>query len=179
MTVSAHEVLEFWISAGPQKWFAKDDAFDALCADFEAAHHIAARGECTVWEQTADSALALILLLDQIPRNIFRGSAHAFATDGLAQSLALRAVAAGYDRVTPMPLRIFYYMPLEHAEDIALQERCVALMEAAGDEEFTRFAKLHRDIIARFGRFPHRNAALGRASTPEEDAFLAGGGFKG
>jgi len=173
------DLLDFWTNAGPDHWFAKDDGFDRRCADFGPAHHAAARGEYTSWETTVEGSLALILLLDQIPRNIFRGSAHAFATDGLALAIALRAIAANHDSTTPIPLRIFYYLPLEHAEDLSAQERSVTLMEAVGDESFTRFARLHRDIVARFGRFPHRNAALGRTTTPEEQAFLDGGGFSG
>lgn len=173
------EIVTFWAEAGPTAWFKKDDAFDARCRAFEPAHHAAARGELGDWERTPEGALALLLLLDQIPRNIFRGSAHAFATDGLAQTIADRAVNAGHDRAIAMPLRIFIYMPFEHAEDLAMQARCVALMRATGDEEFTKFALLHRDIIARFGRFPHRNGALGRATTAEEQAFLDAGGFAG
>ncbi len=174
------DTLAFWSAAGPAAWFKKDAAFDeALRARFEAAHHCAARGELPHWEQNAEGALALVLLLDQIPRNIYRNSAHAFATDPLAQALADRAVNAGFDRATAMPLRIFFYLPFEHAENIALQARGVALMETTGDAEFLKFAVLHRDVIARFGRFPHRNAALGRTSTAEELTFLAAGGFAG
>lgn len=175
----ANEIVAFWLGAGPKSWFAKDDAFDARCRAFEAAHHAAARGELADWEATPEGALALILLLDQIPRNVFRNSAHAFATDPLAQAVADRAVNAGHDRATAMPLRIFFYLPFEHAENLAQQARCVALMEATGDVEYAKYARIHRDIIARFDRFPHRNAALGRISTAEEQAYLAGGGFAG
>ncbi len=174
------DITQFWTAAGPAAWFKKDSAFDeTLRTRFEAAHHAAARGEYAAWEPTAEGALALLLLLDQIPRNIYRGSAHAFATDPLAQALADRAVNSGHDRATAMPLRIFFYLPFEHAENLSAQARCVALMEATGDAEFVRYAILHRDIIARFGRFPHRNAALGRTTTPEEQAFLDAGGFAG
>ncbi len=174
------EILDFWSSAGPSAWFKKDTAFDdELRHHFEAAHHAAARGELSDWEQNAEGALALILLLDQIPRNIYRDSAHAFATDPLAQAAADRALSAGHDRATPMPLRIFFYLPFEHAENLAQQARCVALMEATSDAEFVKYAIIHRDIIARFGRFPHRNAALGRLTTTEEQAFLDAGGFAG
>lgn len=174
-----NDIIAFWTAAGPAAWFAKDDGFDARCRAFEAAHHAAARGELGEWEATPEGALALILLLDQIPRNLYRGTAHAFATDPLAQAIADRAIAAGHDRATAMPLRIFFYLPFEHAEDLSLQARCVALFEATGDAEYTKYAILHRDVIARFGRFPHRNVALGRATTEEEQAFLDGGGFKG
>lgn len=173
------EIVKFWREAGEKAWFAKSDAFDARCRNFEAAHHAAARRECANWEQNAEGALALILLLDQIPRNIYRNSAHAFATDSLAQGIAQRAIAAGFHLATPMPLRIFFFLPLEHAENLALQAQCLALMQETGVEEFVRYAALHRDIIARFSRFPHRNEALGRVSTPEELDFLASGGFAG
>lgn len=173
------DIVRFWSAAGPAAWYKKDAAFDGRCRDFEAAHHAAARGELSRWEANAEGALALLLLLDQIPRNIFRDSAHAFATDGLAQRIAADAIAVGHDQATPMPLRIFFYMPLEHAEDLAQQDRCVALFEAAGNAEYLKYAVLHRDIIARFGRFPHRNAMLGRKTTPDEAAFLAEGGFSG
>jgi uncharacterized protein (DUF924 family) len=176
---TAAEIVRFWRDAGPKAWFAKNDTFDGRCRGFEAEHHAAARRELAQWEDDAECALALILLLDQIPRNIFRDSAHAFATDGLAQGVAARAIERGFDAATDSALRVFFYLPLEHAEDLALQEHCVTLTEALGDAQFTKFAKLHRDVIARFGRFPHRNVVLGRKSTPEELAFLAEGGFAG
>ncbi len=110
------------------------------------------------WERDAEGALALLILLDQIPRNIFRKSPHAFATDGLAQAIAARALDRGFDAATDSTLRFFFYMPFEHAEDLAMQERCVTLFTDLGDANYLKFAILHRDIIARFGRFPHRNA---------------------
>lgn len=173
-------VVKFWTEAGPSRWFAKDDAFDAdLRTHFEAAHHTAARGGFADWEETPEGALALLLLTDQIPRNIFRGSAHAFATDPRAREVADRAIARGFDQRFEPLLRCFFYLPLEHSETMEDQERSVALFEALGDENYTRYAVLHRDIIARFGRFPHRNLVLGRVTTPEEQAFLDGGGFAG
>ena len=176
---SGFEVVRFWRDAGPKAWFVADETFDGRCRTFENAHHAAARRELSAWERDADGALALCLLLDQIPRNIFRYSPHAFATDKLAQAVAQRAIAGGFDARTEVALRLFFYLPLEHAEDLALQDECVRLMAALGDSEYLRYAKLHRDIIARFGRFPHRNAALGRSSTGEELAYLAEGGFRG
>jgi uncharacterized protein (DUF924 family) len=176
---TAAEIVRFWRDAGPKAWFAKNDTFDGRCRGFEAEHHAAARRELAEWETDAEGALALVLLLDQIPRNIFRNSAHAFATDPLAAQVAGRAIERGFDAATDSALRVFFYLPYEHAEDLALQERCVVLTEALGNAEFTKYAKLHRDIIARFGRFPHRNGVLGRRSTPEELAFLADGGFAG
>jgi len=182
--ITPADIIAFWSEAGPARWYKKDDAFDAEIRDrFEPAHHAAARGEYADWAESAEGApegsLALLILLDQFPRNIYRDSAHAFAADGLAVRIAVRAIDAGHDRATPMPMRIFFYMPLEHSEGLGLQARSCALFEAAGNGEYLRYAILHRDIIARFGRFPHRNACLGRVSTPEEIEFLASGGFQG
>jgi len=180
MSISPQDIVAFWSGAGPEKWFKRDDGFDALLRTrFEAAHHVAARGELAAWEETAEGALALILLLDQVPRNIYRNSPHAFAADGLARLAAERTITAGHDQATAMPLRVFFYMPFEHAEDLSLQALAVKLISAAGDAEYTRYADLHREIIVRFGRFPHRNALLGRASTEAEQRFLAEGGFSG
>lgn len=173
-------VVQFWIEAGPQKWFTKDEAFDAdLRAHFEAAHITAARGGFAEWESRAEGALALVLLMDQIPRNIYRGSAHAFATDPRAKEVATRALDAGFDAGFEPNLRCFFYLPFEHAENMEDQTRSVALFERLGDAEFLKYAIVHRDIIARFGRFPHRNAVMGRITTAEEQAFLDGGGFAG
>lgn len=173
-------VVRFWLEAGPKSWFAKDDAFDAdLRTHFEAAHLAAARGALADWEESADGAVALLLLTDQIPRNIYRGSAHAFATDAMAREVCLRALARGFDQAFEPALRCFFYLPLEHSERIEDQDRSVALFETLGDGEYLKYAIVHRDIIARFGRFPHRNAVLGRITTAEEKAFLDEGGFKG
>lgn len=176
---TAAEIVRFWRDAGYKAWFTKDETFDGRCRGFEAEHHAAARGELKHWEQDAEGALALMILLDQLPRNIFRGSPHAFATDGLAQAIAARAIENQFDAATDTDMRFFFYMPFEHAEDLALQDRCVQLFTNLGDANYLKFAILHRDIIARFGRFPHRNAILGRKSTPEELQFLADGGFAG
>lgn len=176
---SAAEIVRFWRDAGYKAWFTKDETFDGRCRAFEAEHHAAARGEFKSWEADAEGALALLILLDQIPRNIFRDSPHAFATDGLAQAVALRAIERQFDAATDTDMRCFFYMPLEHAEDLALQEKCVTLFTNLGDANYLKYAILHRDIIAKFGRFPHRNAILGRRSKPEELAFLAEGGFSG
>lgn len=172
------DVVAFWRDAGAQAWFAKDDAFDARFRHrFEAAHFAAARRELDGWNHTADGALALALLLDQFPRNCFRGSGHAYATDGLALQLANGAITAGLDAAIAAELRVFLYLPFEHAEDMAHQDRAVALIAPLGGEVH-RYALAHRDVIARFGRFPHRNRELGRDSTAAEQAWLdAGGGF--
>lgn len=184
MSCTAAAVLDFWRDAGPARWFGKSDTFDAdLRARFEAAHHAAARGELDAWAATAEGALALLLVLDQFPRNLFRGSAHSYATDGKARAIARAAIAAGHDVQTDAELQMFFYLPFEHSEDLADQHRAVALFEALcerlGDRALMKWATLHRDLIQRFGRFPHRNAALGRETTAEEQAFLDGGGFAG
>ncbi|MDB5457559.1 MAG: hypothetical protein JWP92_3144 [Caulobacter sp.] len=184
MAVDPRDVLQVWTAAGPDAWFGKDDAFDArLRQRFEAAHHAAARGEHDAWAETPDGALALLLLLDQIPRNLYRGSGHAFATDGKARAVARAAVAAGFDRLVAPDLRLFVYLPFEHSESLADQDQGVSLFERlqidTGDAESLKWALGHREIIARFGRFPHRNAALGRTTTPAEQAFLDEGGFAG
>lgn len=177
---TASEIIGFWRDAGPKKWFARDASFDAAIRErFEAAHHAAARCEFDDWRRTPEGALALLLLLDQFPRNLWRGSAHAFATDRLALSIAEQAIADGHDRATEMPLRLFFYMPLEHAEDPERQQRCVDLVRAADSADYLKYAEVHRDIIQRFGRFPHRNAMLGRVTTAAEKAFLEEGGFAG
>jgi uncharacterized protein (DUF924 family) len=174
------EVLTFWREAGPDRWYKADSEFDALVrARFLATHEVAAGGELAGWEETPESALALLIVLDQFPRNIFRGTARAFATDPRARAVAGRAIARGFDRAFAMPERNFFYLPFEHSEDLTDQERSVALCQATGDAEAIKWARLHRDLIRRFGRFPHRNEMLGRASTHEEIAFLEGGGFRG
>jgi uncharacterized protein (DUF924 family) len=176
---TAAEVVAFWRNAGPDRWFAKDDAFDQrFRTQCLALHEAAARGALASWSATHEGALALVLLLDQFPRNCFRGTARMFATDALARSVASAAIEAGHDQAVEPALRVFFYLPFEHSEDIADQDRSVALSQPLS-EEYLRYAELHRDIILRFGRFPHRNAVLGRASTVDEQRFLDEGGFAG
>jgi len=173
------QVLDFWREAGPKRWFAKDPAFDAdFKARFEAWHQAAAAGALDGWATSADGALALLILLDQLPRNAWRDSARQFETDARAVAVARAAVAAGLDRQVEAPLRAFFYTPFMHSEAPADQERSVEL-NATLDANTQRYAVHHRDIISRFGRFPHRNALLGRATTPEEQRYLDEGGFKG
>jgi uncharacterized protein (DUF924 family) len=180
VTAHPNDVLGFWISAGPKKWFAKSRAFDeAIRLKFEPTHHRAARGEYDGWTTTPDGALALLIVLDQFPRNLWRNSAHAYATDPKARALARPAIEAGFDRQVDPALRNFFYLPFEHSEDLADQDFGLALCAEAGDEDSLKWATLHREIIERFGRFPHRNAALGRVTTPEEQEFLDEGGFAG
>jgi uncharacterized protein (DUF924 family) len=174
------DVLAFWRGAGPDKWFAKDTAFDDdIRARFLATYEAAAAGKLTDWESTAESALALAIVLDQFPRNMFRGSARTFAADPAALAMVKRAIARGFDQAVSAIDRQFFYLPFEHSELLEDQERACALFRAEGDADKLKWAELHADIIRRFGRFPHRNAALGRTTTPEEQAFLDDGGFKG
>jgi uncharacterized protein (DUF924 family) len=176
---TAHDVVTFWQEAGPDRWFEKDTAFDeAIKRRFLATCEAAASGTLRDWENTAEGALALLILLDQFPRNMFRDSARAFATDPLARAIAAGALVKGFDSAFP-ELRSFFYLPFEHSEDLADQERALALYKAAGDADNLKWAEIHADIIRRFGRFPHRNAVLGRATTPDEQAFLDAGGFAG
>ncbi|MDQ2702436.1 MAG: DUF924 family protein [Pseudomonadota bacterium] len=179
MTITAAEVVAFWRDAGMEKWFRGGAAFDALCREvLGEAHMAASRRELEAWIEDPEGALALLLLLDQVPRNIFRGSAHSWATDGLARHYAHRAIQAGHDQAFDVSLRAFFYLPFEHSEDLADQDRSVALFEAADDKAFMSYAISHREAIRKFGRFPHRNAALGRANTADEQAWLdAGGGW--
>jgi uncharacterized protein (DUF924 family) len=184
MNITPQEITAFWLAAGPKQWFQKSDAFDAeLRAKFSDMHHAAARGELDNWSASAEGALALVLVLDQFPRNLFRGSPHAFATDPKARAAASDAIARGYDRAVETLLQPFFYLPFEHSETLADQERSLelfqGLMQRTGDSASLEWARSHYDIIARFGRFPHRNASLARETTPEEQAFLDGGGFAG
>lgn len=186
---TVNDVLDFWFApdSHPDQshpggrdldaWFVPDPAFDdAIRRRFLVAWEQAVRDELDGWADTPEGALAMIVLLDQFPRNMFRGDARAFAADGKALVVARKAVARGDDQTVPAAWRKFFYLPFEHAEDREAQARSVALLRALGDTGATRYAEIHRDIIDRFGRFPHRNAILGRDSTPEEAAWLAAGG---
>ena len=155
--VTPQEVIEFWRSAGPKKWFAPDPAFDAEIRErFLATHERAAAGRLADWEKTAQGALALLLLLDQFPRNMFRKTPRAFATDAQAREVARRAIKAGFDL-----------------------ELCLKLYREYGNEDGIKFAEIHLDAIRRFGRFPHRNEILGRESRADEIDYLDRGGFSG
>jgi uncharacterized protein (DUF924 family) len=172
-------VLTFWREAGPDKWFTCDVEFDAdICEKFLSTYEAAAAGKLAAWEATAEGALALTIVLDQFPRNMFRGQARCYATDPLARQVANRALKRGYDQDVPAVERRFFFLPFMHSEDMADQRRCVALYREACDDDL-KYAERHADIIRRFGRFPHRNAVLGRTTTAEEQAYLDAGGFKG
>ena len=180
MVATPNDIVGFWRQAGPAKWYARNTAFDeAIRLKFEPTHHAAARGEYDAWAVTPEGALALLILLDQFPRNLYRGSGHAFATDGKARAVAKAAVAKGWHRNVEPELGQFFVLPFEHSEDLADQDQGLAVAAELGDAETIKWAEIHRDIIVRFGRFPHRNPALGRVTTPAEQAFLDDGGFAG
>jgi uncharacterized protein (DUF924 family) len=180
MVLSAADVVSFWREAGPDRWFNKDPAFDKQIQDrFFDTYEAAAAGKLSDWELSAQGALALLILLDQFPRNMFRGDPRAFASDPLARAITAGAIIRGFDSQVPKELRGFFYLPFEHSEDLADQERCIALNKASGDADNLKWAEIHADIIRRFRRFPHRNAVLGRTTTSEEQAFLDSGGFAG
>jgi len=179
MTGPRH-IVDFWTAAGPQRWFTKDPAFDGeLSVRFKDLLAEGRAGHLDHWAATAEGALGLVILLDQFSRNIHRGSPLMFAADHRALSLAKTSINRGDHYAFPAPVAKWLYLPFEHAEDIDAQERCVGLFAARGLAENLPWAREHRDIIARFGRFPHRNAILGRRSSAEELAFLTDGGFAG
>ncbi|MBN9062976.1 MAG: hypothetical protein BGP06_09115 [Rhizobiales bacterium 65-9] len=176
----ANDVLDFWRKAGREKWFGKDAAFDAeIRARFGGLVDQAASGALDAWAKDAEGALALLILLDQFPRNIFRNSPRAFAADPHARRIADIALERGFDKSVEPDMRGFFYLPFMHSENLEDQERCIRLYEKAGDDSGLDYARIHRDIVARFGRFPHRNPALGRPMTAEEEEFLKGDVFKG
>jgi uncharacterized protein (DUF924 family) len=168
------DVLQFWFAeSSPDQWFKKDAAFDeTVRGRFLALHEAVASCEPVTLLSDPRTALAAIVVLDQMSRNMFRDSPLAFAADARALWLAQEAIARGFEAGLTKDERMFLYLPFEHAEDPGAQARSVALMATLGDPELTKWAEAHRRIIARFGRFPHRNRILGRASTPEEAEFL-------
>ena len=169
----------FWREAGPDRWFMKDDAFDATFREqFFDLHFAAASRKLDHWSGTAEGSLALMILLDQFPRNCFRGTGHMYATDPLARYFSRAALESGHDLEVEQDLRVFFYLPLSHSENIEDQERAVELNIPLGPDT-SKHAVQHRDIILKFGRFPHRNPMLGRQTTAEEQAFLDAGGFAG
>ena len=175
----AGAVVAFWQDAGPDRWFAKDADFDRLFRErFLFWHEAAARGELAGWSVSASGALALALLLDQFPRNAFRGTPRMYATDAMARDIAAAAIDAGHDRNMQDHLRVFFYLPFGHSEDLADQERSVTLNRRLGEPNASH-AERHHGIVRRFGRFPHRNPILGRSMTQEEQRFLDAGGFAG
>ena len=177
--IDARAVVDFWRAAGPGLWFAKDSEFDRRFREkFLWLYLAAARGELADWQRTPEGALALVILLDQFPRNSFRNTPRMYATDATARQIADAALKAGHDQAVEAGRRLFFYLPFGHSESLADQERSVALSEALGEPNLSH-AKRHRDIIRRFGRFPHRNPILGRTMTPDEQRYLDEGGYAG
>ncbi|UXN70712.1 DUF924 domain-containing protein [Devosia neptuniae] len=171
---SSHDVIRFWfIDHGKDDWFGGKPEFDAVLAQaFAQSHAEVARGEAWTWRRTSEGRLAEIIVLDQFSRQLHRGSAEAFAQDKMALVLAQEAIAAGADQAVQPAWRAFFYMPFMHAESLVIQEEGVRLFTALGDAEQLAFMSGHRDCIARFGRFPFRNAALGRQSSAAELAYM-------
>jgi uncharacterized protein (DUF924 family) len=178
--VTPAEILAFWRSAGRERWYKRDDAFDAeVRSRFLDLWRKAAAGELSCWETTDEGALALVIILDQFPRNMFRDDIRAYSSDVLAREVADRAIARGADLRVEAALLEFLYMPLMHSEHLADQLRCVDLFRKAGNADNLQYAERHAEIIRQFGRFPHRNPILGRPTTASEQAFLDSGGFSG
>lgn len=174
---SPDEIITFWfVDHGYDDWFGGEEAFDAKCTRFFDLHAEVARGEAWAWRETPEGRLAELVVLDQLSRQLHRGSPVAFAQDKMALALAQEAVAGGHDRAVPRDWAIFFYMPYMHAESLVVQDEGVRLFEAYGDDKVLAYMQAHRATIARFGRFPFRNTALGRASTPEEEAYMAENG---
>ena len=177
---TAQDVLNFWTEAGPKKWWKKDPGFDAeILQQFGDLYQQACAGELDGWADNADGALALILLLDQFSRNLHRNSPLSFAQDAKCADLTRAVIASGADHHMPADIRPFCYMPLMHSESLEDQKLGLEMMEKFGVEGNVKAAVEHRDIIVKFGRFPHRNSVLGRQTTPEEQTFLDDGGFAG
>ena len=173
-------ILAFWREAGNERWYTKDAAFDAeVRRHFLGLWQKAAAGELSAWETSDGGALALVIILDQFPRNMFRDDARAFSTDAQALEVASRAIARGADARIEPGLLEFLYMPFMHSEQMGDQQRCVELFRKTGNTDNIGYAQDHAEIVSRFGRFPHRNRILGRTTTPEEQAFLDSGGFSG
>jgi uncharacterized protein (DUF924 family) len=180
MDPTAKDILDFWIDeVGEEGWYRQDEALDTTIRDrWTSAWEQAQSGDLIEWTASAKPCLALLILLDQFPRNMVRGSDRAFATDARAVSVAKQAILRGHDQRIPLPERQFFYLPLMHSEALSNQDKCVRLfLLNFGPGNSLRHARAHRDIIRRFGRFPFRNAALGRESTPEEVEFLKAGGY--
>jgi uncharacterized protein (DUF924 family) len=174
------EILAFWRAAGRDRWYRRDDGFDTqVRARYLELWRKASAGELSSWETSDDGALALTIVLDQFPRNMFRDDALTYASDSLAREVAARAIARGVDRRIDPALLEFLYMPFMHSEHLPDQLRCVELFRGTENAENLGYAEQHAEIVRRFGRFPHRNRILGRPTTPEEQAFLDAGGFSG
>jgi uncharacterized protein (DUF924 family) len=178
--IGPQDVIGFWKEAGPDKWYARNEAFDReIAARFGRLHASVAAGAHADWAATPDGALALIILLDQFSRNLHRDAPEAFAQDELGRKIAADAVDAGFPEKVEPVFRQFFCTPFMHSESLADQAHCVSLSHRLGTADTLKFALIHERIIRRFGRFPHRNGVLGRHTTPAERQFLEGGGFSG
>jgi uncharacterized protein (DUF924 family) len=178
--VAPEDIIAFWREAGEERWYRKDAAFDAaIRSRFLTLWEKAAAGELSSWETSDEGALALVIVLDQFPRNMFRDDIRAYSSDKQAREVAIRTIARGADARIDPGLLDFLYMPFMHSEELSDQLRCVELFRKSDDPGSLKYAEGHADIIRRFGRFPHRNRVLGRKTTPEEQAFLDQGGFSG
>jgi uncharacterized protein (DUF924 family) len=174
------EILAFWREAGRDRWYRQDGAFDdEVRRRYLALWHEAAAGKLASWEASDEGALALAIVLDQFPRNMFRGDPRTYSTDAMAREVASRAIDRGADARIDPALKEFLYLPFMHSEHLSDQLRCVDLFRKSGDAENLKYAEGHADIVRRFGRFPHRNRLLDRRTTPEEQAFLEEGGLSG
>ncbi len=174
------DIVHFWLDEiGPEGWYRGGEEIDSACRRFLPEVEAARAGGLQDWLGDAQGALAYLIVTDQFPRNLYRGSGLSFASDALARAATARALAEGWDMATPAPQRQFFYMPLMHSEALADQDQCVRLMAARMPDPAAQVlhARAHREVIMRFGRFPFRNAALGRDSSPEEAAFMAEGGY--
>ncbi len=173
------QIVSFWRDAGPERWFKADPAFDKAFGDEFAFDFVAAAsGQLHHWLDTAEGAMALVLLLDQYPRNSFRGTLWMYVTDQAARIVADIAISKGFDRAFEGMLPLFFYLPFGHSESLADQERAVALVKHMGEPAVSH-SQRHHGIIKRFGRFPHRNPMLGRKMRPEEQDYLDKGGYAG
>ena len=182
METEQEDILRFWLhEIGPKRWYETDDAIDAKIRNrFEKMWRRAGDGDCDYWLLTPKGALALMIVLDQFPRNMFRGTAAAYRTDCRALRIAKQAIKRGHDKVTPEPERQFFYLPLMHSEVLPDQERCIRLIKLAMPEtggENLQHARQHREVIRKFGRFPSRNQPLGRNDTEAERMYRASGGY--
>ena len=178
--ITPADILRFWREAGRDRWYRQDDTFDTeVCGRFLELWQTAAAGEMSSWEASDEGVLALTIVLDQFPRNMFRDDPLTYSTDPLAREVAGRAIDHGVGARIDPALREFLYMPFMHSEQMPDQLRCIELFRAAENSENLVYAERHADIIRRFGRFPHRNHVLRRQTTPEEQAFLDAGGFSG
>jgi uncharacterized protein (DUF924 family) len=177
--LDATEIINFWQEAGPEKWFANNPDFDAQIQTlYSDAPDKTLNGTYDEWLGIPEKSLALILILDQFPRNIYRNSSKAYAYDEAAKQKASNIIAKGFDQSYPLPLKRFFYLPYMHSEKLEDQLYCIELCEKANDPDGVKFGQTHLDVIEKFNRFPHRNEVLGRQSTPEELDFLIEGGFQ-